>query len=498
MSGERALPGLGLKAFWTLGSNGWKPDMDQDLLVLSVTVQGRSLAFISSLPGSPSNGDIYIMTAGAETNHIAVRDNGAWVYLIPQAGWVFWSVADAKHYSFDGTTWAATVATTNWGTIGGTLSSQTDLNSALAAKAPLASPALTGSPTAPTQTTGDSSTKIATTAFVAAAISGIGGAVDAMVYKGAIDCSANPNYPAADAGDTYKISVAGKIGGSSGVVVEVGDMVICQTDATAAGNQATVGSNWNVLQANIDIAVLFASPAFTGNPTAPTQTAGDNSTKLATTAYVDSALGAKAPLASPALTGTPTAPTQTAGDNSTKLATTAFVTAAVAAGGGGGGGDAGWFLQFHPYDNEPPTTNYATFGLRNDQPVLAFDTTTQEIAVFSAVMPHGYAGGNIVVVLHWAADTATTGTIGWDVTIERIGTTQDIDTNGFATAKTVTAATVPGTAGVLATSTVTLTAGATDTDSVAADEKFRIRIRRDVANDNAAGDAHLIAVTMRE
>lgn len=37
---------------------------------------------------------------------------------------------------------------------------------ALALKAPLASPALTGTPTAPTPTTGDSSTKVATTAFV--------------------------------------------------------------------------------------------------------------------------------------------------------------------------------------------------------------------------------------------------------------------------------------------------------------------------------------------
>lgn len=37
-------------------------------------------------------------------------------------------------------------------------------------KAPLASPAFTGTPTAPTPTTGDSSTKIATTAFVNAEI----------------------------------------------------------------------------------------------------------------------------------------------------------------------------------------------------------------------------------------------------------------------------------------------------------------------------------------
>jgi hypothetical protein len=46
------------------------------------------------------------------------------------------------------------------------------------------------------------------------------------------------------------------------------------------------------------------------------------------------AVAALAPTDSPAFTGTPTAPTPTAGDNDTSIATTAFVTAAVAAGGG--------------------------------------------------------------------------------------------------------------------------------------------------------------------
>lgn len=45
------------------------------------------------------------------------------------------------------------------------------------------------------------------------------------------------------------------------------------------------------------------------------------------------ALDAKAPLASPAFTGTPTAPTADSGDNSTRLATTAFVQGALAGGG---------------------------------------------------------------------------------------------------------------------------------------------------------------------
>lgn len=90
-------------------------------------------------------------------------------------------------------------------------------------------------------------------------------AADAMVYKGALDASANPNYPAADAGHTYKISAAGKVGGASGVAVEVGDMIVCTTDGTAAGTQASVGANWNVLQANIDGAVIGPASAVNTN-----------------------------------------------------------------------------------------------------------------------------------------------------------------------------------------------------------------------------------------
>jgi hypothetical protein len=47
---------------------------------------------------------------------------------------------------------------------------ESEVNTYLAAKAPLASPALTGNPTAPTPTTGDDDTSIATTAFVTTAI----------------------------------------------------------------------------------------------------------------------------------------------------------------------------------------------------------------------------------------------------------------------------------------------------------------------------------------
>jgi hypothetical protein len=71
------------------------------------------------------------------------------------------------------------------------------------------------------------------------------------------------------------------------------------------------------------------SPALTGNPTAPTQSPGNNSTRLATTAYADAIAALKANLASPTFTGDPKAPTPTAGDNDTSIATTAFVTGGI-------------------------------------------------------------------------------------------------------------------------------------------------------------------------
>jgi phage-related tail fiber protein len=65
------------------------------------------------------------------------------------------------------------VGVTDWGEIEGTLTDQEDLAAALALLAPLDSAALTGNPTAPTQASGNSSTRIATTAFVAAAVAAL-------------------------------------------------------------------------------------------------------------------------------------------------------------------------------------------------------------------------------------------------------------------------------------------------------------------------------------
>jgi hypothetical protein len=87
------------------------------------------------------------------------------------------------------------------------------------------------------------------------------GANDAMVYKGGIDCSSNPNYPAGEIGWTWKVTVAGKIGGASGTVVEAGDTIIC-SENNSGGTEATVGSKFTIIQGNIDGALydgLFGS-----------------------------------------------------------------------------------------------------------------------------------------------------------------------------------------------------------------------------------------------
>lgn len=68
--------------------------------------------------------------------------------------------------------------------------------------------------------------------------------------KGLIDCSTTPNYPSGLSGDAYTVSVAGKIGGSSGVQVQANDVIHCLSD-NPGGTQASVGTHWNVVQANL-------------------------------------------------------------------------------------------------------------------------------------------------------------------------------------------------------------------------------------------------------
>jgi hypothetical protein len=237
-----------------------------------------------------------------------------------------------------------TAPTATAGTSTTQLATTAFVGTALGSYAPLASPALTGTPTAPTvSSSSDNSTKIATTAFVQTLISTV---ANGLNYKGTWDANANNPTLASGVGtngEFYKVSVAGSTNLDGNSTWAVGDIAIFAGTAwsripaqssevlsfnTRTGavvlNSTDVTTALGFTPANAtSVAGLapIASPAFTGTPTAPTPTAGDNSTKVATTAFVAS----YAPLASPALTGVPTAPTATVGTNTTQIATTAFV-----------------------------------------------------------------------------------------------------------------------------------------------------------------------------
>ena len=122
----------------------------------------------------------------------------------------------------------------------GTVSDAGHIHPTDTTRAPLASPAFTGTPTAPTATLGTNTTQLATTAFVAAAVPVV--TTSTPLING-----------------TATIGSSGKW--ADGAHVH-------PTDTTRAP---------------------LASPAFTGSPTAPTQSQNDNSTNIATTAYADRA-----------------------------------------------------------------------------------------------------------------------------------------------------------------------------------------------------------------
>jgi hypothetical protein len=234
--------------------------------------------------------------------------------------------------------------------------------------APLASPALTGTPTGPTATAGTNNTQLATTAFVQAAITGFDLPPATATTLGGVIIPAGSGLTVNGSGDLSAnvLSVAGRTGAVVLAVADVSGAAPLASPAltgTPTAPTATAGTNTTQIAttAFVEAAIaasgvssfntrtgavtlqaadvtgvggaLLAGPAFTGTPTAPTATAGTNTTQLATTAFVTGAVTGLAPLASPAFTGVPTAPTAANTTNTTQIATTAFVQSLIASSG---------------------------------------------------------------------------------------------------------------------------------------------------------------------
>lgn len=151
----------------------------------------------------------------------------------------------------------------------------------------------------------------------------VGAALDTLLGGTAWRTGAMTGAQIVTALDTVLGSTNWQLGGGGSTTI-VNDLTTGGTTSALSAQQGVV------LNTAIGTKANTASPALTGTPTAPTATAGTNTTQIATTAFVAAVGAALAPLASPTFTGTPAAPTAAGGTNTTQIATTAFVTSAVA------------------------------------------------------------------------------------------------------------------------------------------------------------------------
>lgn len=198
-------------------------------------------------------------------------------------------------------------------------------------KADLASPALTGIPTAPTAATGTNTTQLATTAFVQAAIAasggggGGGGSYSQKLWTGVCTTAAATKAKEVTLDD------------ATGFTLAAGTFALIRF---TLGNSATSPTlSFNGGDAKNLSSVTINAGVFSGS--APYHTIEANEPILAVyngTYWVfDNSKQNKANLKSPIFYDTPQAPTAAAGTNTKQIATTAFVQEAIAGISGGSG-----------------------------------------------------------------------------------------------------------------------------------------------------------------
>ena len=109
-----------------------------------------------------------------------------------------------------------------------------------------------------------------------------GDTLSAELIGGVISGSAQVSIDSSQISDVDAFSQSGNYSGLRAQATTAGDVGLGNVDNTSDANKpvSTAG------QTALDLKANLASPALTGNPTAPTQADNDNSTKIATTAYV--------------------------------------------------------------------------------------------------------------------------------------------------------------------------------------------------------------------
>jgi len=253
------------------------------------------------------------------------------------------------------------------------------------------------SPTAPTPTAGDSTPKLATTAFVQ-------GEKASPTFTGEIRL----NNPSGDSifnfrrggvdrvklfidgtNDDFYVATHNNAGAYIDNAFKItrlsGGAVETPRPFNASAGGTLSGGTWNI-----------SGAALTGVPTAPTAAVDTNTTQVATTAFIIGQSYAK--LASPTFTGVPLAPTAAVDTNTTQLATTAFFVGQAGSSNPlmNGTVSVGTSLRFSRQDHvHPVDTSRAPLASPNltgtpTTPTATVDTNTTQVASTAFVI--GQAG----------------------------------------------------------------------------------------------------------
>jgi hypothetical protein len=152
-----------------------------------------------------------------------------------------------------------------------------------------------------------------------------------------------------------------------------------------------------------------------------------------------------------------------------------------------------------PYAAEFPAANFPQLLQVNRRPALAFDAAADESCFWSLIAPQGLTASLAAVITYMMA-SATSGKVDFEIAVEAVSDNDalDLDANtSFDAVNTITAPTVPGTAGYIDQITVALS----NLDSLTAGDYFRLSLTRDAndaSNDTAAGDCYVLGVELRD
>lgn len=117
---EQNTPYLNFSFRYNLGESGWNTGYDNNnWRVLDMLLRGNVIsASTIAEPGSPTDGDLYIVPPSAtgtnwtgEDENLAYWDGAAsgggdvWLFITPLDGMKFWAADEDQFYIFDGTNW---------------------------------------------------------------------------------------------------------------------------------------------------------------------------------------------------------------------------------------------------------------------------------------------------------------------------------------------------------------------------------------------------------